>query len=172
MVESLDIKAEECSTPGTTREGSPEIYTPTDGLCDGTDTYHYMEPDPGMTSEQPNPSLTNSRSTTHKLRHNPKPNCNDDHTKLSTYSICPTKRIHTLSRNPRNVLRNRYVEVQKALATYLWTLLANTHLKLSTICLKTRPLILNSHLYRGQTYTNYGFKLDNVKIYNTKTDSS
>ena len=42
------------------------IFAPTDGLSDGTDMDHYMEPDAEMISDQPNPNITN-RGTT-KLR--------------------------------------------------------------------------------------------------------
>ena len=38
-----------------------------------------MEPDVESSSEQPENSPTNPRSSKYNLRHNPKPNCNDDY---------------------------------------------------------------------------------------------
>jgi len=71
--------AETCTTPGTIQEDSPEILPYTDEIGDGTDTDHYMEPDAETSSEQISPTDTNPRSTKYDLRHNPKPNCNDDY---------------------------------------------------------------------------------------------
>ena len=67
------------NTPGTTQECSPEIFPQTDEVSDVTDTYPHMEPDVEPNSEQPENSMTNSRSSKYNLRHNPKPNCNDDY---------------------------------------------------------------------------------------------
>ena len=67
------------STSGTTRESSPEIITQTDRSYDGTDTDHYMQPDADASAEQLDPTPTNTRSSEYDLRHNPKPNCNDDY---------------------------------------------------------------------------------------------
>ena len=75
-----DLANDEISTfPGTIQEGSPEFFHQTDGLGGGTDTYHHMEPVAEASSEQPNPTNANPRSTNNDLRHNPKPNCNDDY---------------------------------------------------------------------------------------------
>ena len=67
------------STPGNTRESSPEIKPQVDDSCDGTDTDHYMQPDADTSVEQIDPTPTNPRSSKHDLRHNPRPNCNDDY---------------------------------------------------------------------------------------------
>ena len=58
---------------------SREMFPPTEDLCDVTYTYPYLEPDAETSSEQPNNSPTNPRSSKYTLRHNPKPNCNDDY---------------------------------------------------------------------------------------------
>ena len=50
-----------------------------DKSCDGTDTDHYVEPDADTSVEQPNLSPTNPISCAYDLRHNPKPNCNEDY---------------------------------------------------------------------------------------------
>ena len=67
------------STPGTTQEDSSDILPHTDEMGDGTDTDHYMQPDADNTVEQNDPTPTNPRSSKYDLRHNPKPNCNDDY---------------------------------------------------------------------------------------------
>ena len=67
------------NTPGNTHECSPEIFPYTDGVSDVTDTYPHMEPDVESSSEQPRNSPINPRSSKYNLRHNPKPNCNDDY---------------------------------------------------------------------------------------------
>ena len=74
-----DFSTEEMrNTPGTTHECSPENFPQTGEVSDVTDTYPHMEP--GMpSSEQPGNSPTNPRSSKYTLRHNPKPNCNDDY---------------------------------------------------------------------------------------------
>ena len=51
----------------------------TDEMADGTDTDHYMQPDADNSVEQINPTPTNPRSSKYDLRHNPKPNCNNDY---------------------------------------------------------------------------------------------
>ena len=58
---------------------SPEIFPNTDELGDVTDTYPHMEPDVETSSEQPQNSPNNPRSSKYNLRHNPKPDCNDDY---------------------------------------------------------------------------------------------
>ena len=75
-----DFSTEEMrNTPGTTDECSPEIFPHTDGVSDVTDTYPHMEPDVESSTEQPGNSPTSLRSFKCNLRHNPKPNCNDDY---------------------------------------------------------------------------------------------
>ena len=66
------------STPGTTQEDSSNIPH-TDEMAEGTDTDHHMQPDADNSVEQINPTPTNPRSSKYHLRHNPKPNCNDDY---------------------------------------------------------------------------------------------
>ena len=65
--------------PGTPHVCSPEIFPYTDEVSDVTDTCPHMEPDPESSSEQPQKSPANPRSSKYNLRHNPKPNCNDDY---------------------------------------------------------------------------------------------
>ena len=67
------------NTLGNTHECSPEISPPTDESSDVADTYTYVEPDVGTSSEQQRNSPSNPRSSKYNLRHNPKPNCNDDY---------------------------------------------------------------------------------------------
>ena len=75
-----DFSTEEMrNTQGTTHECSPENATPTDNTSDVADTYTYMELDVGTSSEQQENSPSNPRSSKYNLRHNPKPNCNDDY---------------------------------------------------------------------------------------------
>ena len=75
-----DFSMEEMrNTPGTTQECSPENFPQTDEVSDVTDTYPHMEPDVETNSEQPKNIPTNPRSSKNNLRHNPKPNYNDDY---------------------------------------------------------------------------------------------
>ena len=67
------------NTPGTAQECSPEIFPQLEHLCDVTDTYPDMTPDLETSPEQSNSSPTNPRSSKYNLRHNSKPNCNDDY---------------------------------------------------------------------------------------------
>ena len=67
------------NTSGNAQECSREIYTQTEELYDVTDKYPYVEPIAETGSEQPSNSPTNPRRSKYKLRHNPKPNCNDDY---------------------------------------------------------------------------------------------
>ena len=67
------------NTPGNSHVCSPEVSPNTDELGDVTDTYPLMEPDVETSSEQPQNSSTNPRSSQYNLRHNLKPNCNDDY---------------------------------------------------------------------------------------------
>ena len=75
-----DYSTEEMrNTPGNPHVCSPEIFPNTDEASDVTDTCPHMEPNAEMSSEQPQNSPTNPRSSRYNLRHNPKPNCNDDY---------------------------------------------------------------------------------------------
>ena len=67
VIQSDLLPEETWNTPGTSRERSLEIRPPMDGLCDGTDTYHYMEHDAEMSLEQHHPLLTSPavQNTTH-----------------------------------------------------------------------------------------------------------
>ena len=67
------------SIPGTIQEDSSEILPHTDEIDDGTNTDHYMQPDADNSVEQINPTPTNPRSSKYDLRHNPRPNCNNDY---------------------------------------------------------------------------------------------
>ena len=75
-----DCSTEEMrNTPGNPHVCSPEILPDTDEVNDVTDTCPHMESDVEKSSEQPQNSPTNPRSSKYNLRHNPKPNCNDDY---------------------------------------------------------------------------------------------
>ena len=75
-----DFSTEEIrNTQGTTHECSPEIFPPADEISDVADTYTHVEPDAGTSWEQPANTPSNPRSSKYNLRHNPKPNCNDDY---------------------------------------------------------------------------------------------
>ena len=75
-----DFSTEEMrNTPGKTLVCSPEIFPNTDELGDVTDTCPNKEPDVETSSEQPQNSPTNPRSSKYNFRHNPKPNCSDDY---------------------------------------------------------------------------------------------
>ena len=79
-VKQSDLSTEETwKTPGTARERSRETFPQTEESCDLTDTYSFIEPDVETNSEQPNKIPTNPRGSKYNLRHNPKPNCNDDY---------------------------------------------------------------------------------------------
>ena len=75
-----DFSTEEMrNTPGNPHVCSPEIFSNTDEIGDVTNTYPHMEPDVETSSEQLQNNPTNPRSSKYNLRHNPKPNCNDDY---------------------------------------------------------------------------------------------
>ena len=75
-----DYSAEEMrTTPGNPHVCSPQIFPDTGEVNDVTDTYPHMEPDVETSSEQPENSPINPRSSKYNLRHNPKPDCNDDY---------------------------------------------------------------------------------------------
>ena len=74
-----DYSTEEIrDTPVNPHVCSPEIFPCTDEVSDVTDTCPHMEPDVESSSEQQENSPANPRSFKYNLRHNPKPNCNDD----------------------------------------------------------------------------------------------
>ena len=73
------LRQEMRNTPGNPLVCSPEIFPCTDEVSDVTDTCPHMEPDAESSSEQPQNSPANPRSSKYKLRHNPRPNCNDDY---------------------------------------------------------------------------------------------
>ena len=77
--QEFPVHSELRNTPGNTNECSPEIFPHTDGVSGVTDTYPHVEPDVETSSEQPENSPTNPRISKNNLRHNPKPNCNDDY---------------------------------------------------------------------------------------------
>ena len=66
-------------TPGEPLVSSREIFPCTDDDSDVIDNCPHMEPNVGTSSEQAQNSPTNPRSSKYNLRHNPKPNCNDDY---------------------------------------------------------------------------------------------
>ena len=75
-----DLSTEEMrNTQGNTHECSPEIFPPMQDTSDVADTYTHMELDVGTSSGQQGNSPSNPRSSKYNLRHNPKPNCNDDY---------------------------------------------------------------------------------------------
>ena len=76
----FDFSTEEIrNTPGTAHECSPEVFFQTDEVTDVTDTYPHIEPDVEPSSEQPESSQTNPRSSKYNLSHNQKPHCSDDY---------------------------------------------------------------------------------------------
>ena len=72
-------KEEMRNTPGNALECSPEIFPYTDEVSDVAGTCPHMEPDVESSPEQPENSPANPRSSKNILRHNPKPNYNDDY---------------------------------------------------------------------------------------------
>ena len=70
---------EKRNTPGNPHVCSPEIFPCTGEVSDVTDTCPHIEPDVDSSPEQPQNSPANTRSSKYNLRHNPKPNCNDDY---------------------------------------------------------------------------------------------
>ena len=67
------------NTPGIILGNFPEIFPQPDGSYDGKDVDHDTQPDADTSVEQPDSTPTNPRSSKYDLRHNPKPNCNDDY---------------------------------------------------------------------------------------------
>ena len=66
------------STPGIIPGISPGNTPQTDGSCDGRNVDHDAQPDADTSVEQPDLTPTNPRSSKYDLRHNRKPNFNDD----------------------------------------------------------------------------------------------
>ena len=67
------------STPGTIQADSSDILPYSVQIDNGTDTDHHMQPDADNSVEQIDPTPANPRSSKYDLRHNPRPNCNDDY---------------------------------------------------------------------------------------------
>jgi len=78
-VRSGEAVDETRSTPGTIQEDSSNIPPRADEINDGANTDHYMQPDADKNVEQADHTYTNPRSSKYNLRHNPRPNCNDDY---------------------------------------------------------------------------------------------
>ena len=75
-----DFSTEEMrNTQGIPHVCSPEVFPPADEISEVADTCTHVEPDVGTSLEQQRNSLSNPRSSKYNLRHNPKPNCNDDY---------------------------------------------------------------------------------------------
>ena len=67
------------NTPGIIPGNSPEIIPQPDESYDGRDVDRDTQTDADTSVEQLDPMPTNPRSSKYDLRHNPKPNCNDDY---------------------------------------------------------------------------------------------
>ena len=77
-VRSEQVADEMRNNPGIIPENSPEIIPQPDGSYDGRDVDRDTQPDADTSVEQLDPMATNPRSSKYDLRHNLKPNCNDD----------------------------------------------------------------------------------------------
>ena len=78
-IRSEQVADEMRSTPGAPPDNYPESIPQPDRSYDGMDMDHNMQPDADTSVEQLDPTPTNPRSSKYDLRHNPKPNCNDDY---------------------------------------------------------------------------------------------
>ena len=78
-VRSEQTSDEMRNTPGKIPENSPEMIPQPDGSYDERDVDRDIQPDADTSVEQFDPMPTNPRSSKYDLRHNPKPNCNDDY---------------------------------------------------------------------------------------------
>ena len=78
-VRSAEAADETRSTPGMIQADSSDILPHADEIDDGADTDHHMQPNADNSVEQIDPTPTNPRSSNNDLRHNPRPNCNDDY---------------------------------------------------------------------------------------------
>ena len=67
------------STPGIIPGNSPKIAPQPDGSYDGRDVDHDTQPHGDTSVEQLEPTPTNPRCSKYDLRHNSKPNCNEDY---------------------------------------------------------------------------------------------
>ena len=67
------------TTPEISPEISPEIIPQPDESYDGRDVDRDTQLDAYTIVEQLDPLPTNPRSSNYDLRHNPKPDCNDDY---------------------------------------------------------------------------------------------
>ena len=67
------------STPRIIPENSPENIPQADGSYDERNVDSDTQLDVDTSVEQLDSMPTNSRSSKYDLRHNPKPNCNDDY---------------------------------------------------------------------------------------------
>ena len=97
-VRSEQTSDEMRNTPGIIPGNSPEMIPQPDGSYDERDVDCDIQPDANTSVEQFDPMPTNPRSSKYDLRHNPKPNCNDDY----RYWLCPT----TLSGTYTYIFRN------------------------------------------------------------------
>ena len=78
-IQSKQAADEMRNTPGIKPENSPEIISQPDGSYDGRDVDHDTQPDADTSVKQLDSTPTNPRGSKYDLRHNPKPNCNDDY---------------------------------------------------------------------------------------------
>ena len=78
-IQSEQAADETRNTPGIIPENSPEMIPQPDGSFDGRDVDHDTQPDANTSVEQPDPTPSNPRCSKYDLRHNPKPNSNDDY---------------------------------------------------------------------------------------------
>ena len=78
-IQSEQTADEMRSSPGTIPENYPETTLQLDETYDGRDVDHDTQPLGDPSVEQPHPTPTNPRSSKYDLRHNPKPNCNEDY---------------------------------------------------------------------------------------------
>ena len=78
-IQSEQAADEMKNTPGILPGNSPEIIPQPDGSYDGKDVDYDMQPDADTSVEQPDSTPTKPRGSKYDLRHNPKPNCNDDY---------------------------------------------------------------------------------------------
>ena len=67
------------NTPGITPGNSPESIPRSNGSYDGREVDRDTQPDADTSIEHVDPMPPNSRTSKYNLRHNPKPNCNDDY---------------------------------------------------------------------------------------------
>ena len=78
-IQSEQTADEMRNTPGIIPGNSPEIIPQPDGSYDGRNVGHDTQPDADTSVEHPDLTPANPRSSKYDLRHNPKPNWNDDY---------------------------------------------------------------------------------------------